>query len=44
MVKRNTEHKTTHTLNTLHRMRTQQSQLQLYKIVLIKINMLYTKQ
>jgi hypothetical protein len=36
-IKRNTAHKTTHTINTLHRMKIQQSQLQLYKVVLIKI-------
>jgi hypothetical protein len=39
-LKRNTAHKTTHTINTLHRMKIEQSQLQLYKVVLIKIIML----
>jgi hypothetical protein len=46
-IKRNTAHKTTHTVNTLHRMNTtysrilvQQSQLQFYKVVLIKISSL----
>jgi hypothetical protein len=39
-IKRNTVHKTTHTINTLHRMKIQQSQLQLYKVTLIKIIML----
>jgi hypothetical protein len=34
-IKRNTVHETTHTINTLHRMKIQQSQLQLYKVVLI---------
>jgi hypothetical protein len=44
-IKRNTAHKTTHTIkDTLHRMKIQQSQLQLYKVVLIKISMIYTKQ
>jgi hypothetical protein len=32
MIKGNTAHKTTHTINTLHRMK-MQSQLQLYKVV-----------
>jgi hypothetical protein len=39
-IKRNTALKTTHTINTLHRMKIHQSQLQLYKVVLIKISML----
>jgi hypothetical protein len=38
--KQNTVHKNTHTMNTLHRMKIQQSQLQLYKVVLIEISML----
>jgi hypothetical protein len=42
-IKRNTAHKTTRN-NTLQKMKIQQSQLQLYKVVLIKISMLYTKQ
>jgi hypothetical protein len=37
-IKRNTLHKTTHTINTLHRMNIQQSQLQLYKVVMRNLN------
>jgi hypothetical protein len=36
-IKRNTGHKTTHTINAVHRMKIRQSQLQLYKVVLIII-------
>jgi hypothetical protein len=43
-IKWNTPHKTTHThthtINTIHRMKIQQSQLQIYKVVLIKVSML----
>jgi hypothetical protein len=35
MIKQKTAHKTTHTIYTLHRMKIQQSQLQLYKVKLI---------
>jgi hypothetical protein len=37
-IKRNTVHKTTYTIHNQHRMKIQQSQLQLYKVVLIKIS------
>jgi hypothetical protein len=41
-IKRNIAHKTTHThtINTIHRMKIQQSQLQLYEVALIKISTL----
>jgi hypothetical protein len=42
-IKRNTAHKTTHTINTVHRMKIQQSQLQLFKVASIKISMMDTK-
>jgi hypothetical protein len=36
-IKRNTAHKTIHTIkDTLHRMNTNKSQLQLYKLILIR--------
>jgi hypothetical protein len=34
-IKRNTAHKSRHTINTLHRIEIQQSQLQLYKAVML---------
>jgi hypothetical protein len=35
-IKRNTEHKTTHTINTLNRMKIEQSQLELYIYYIFK--------
>jgi hypothetical protein len=40
-IKQITVRKTAHTINTLHRMKIQESQLQLYEVVLIKISMKY---
>lgn len=43
MIKQNTAHKATHTINTLHKMNTTITTT-IYKLMLIKISMLYTKQ